>query len=271
MPASSFSLNLSFFKCDDYRYEGHYTCDFRMLPRPHYCMGLILEGKGEFFFENKTVTVEKGDIIFVPIGSTYLADYSGEPRVRYLSAHFFFEPDMLFPHGTRPTLQRIRVDGDNSLIADFTAMQEGFSEDAPFQSIAAFYRILHAVHPHIKTEKVAFDSRIARAVDYIEGHYAAALSVPALATHVGMSAPHFYQLFRKAVGKSPLVYKTDVAIRHAELLLMNGEKRSIEEIATEVGFSSAIYFREVFKKKTGLTPTAYRRRPSPETGSDGMV
>ena len=32
----------------------------------------------------------------------------------------------------------------------------------------------------------------------------------------------------------------------------------LEKIAEEAGFSSAIYFREVFKAVTGTTPTAYR-------------
>ena len=40
--------------------------------------------------------------------------------------------------------------------------------------------------------------------------------------------------------------------------LLFDKNKSIEEISNEFGFDSPIYFRRVFKKLTGKTPTEYR-------------
>ena len=48
------------------------------------------------------------------------------------------------------------------------------------------------------------------------------------------------------------------ALRRADRLLATTEK-TVAEIAYEVGFSSPSYFRRVFRKYTGMTPSAYRK------------
>ncbi len=261
---SRFTLpsGLSFFRTDRYDYGAHYTCDFCETPRPHYCMGVILEGRGDFFLENRCVTVEKGDIIFVPIGSTYRSEWTGDPRVVYISAHFDFAPARLFPHDRRPVIQRIRLSDPVRITRVFLRMHEGFTAGGArlFAAYSAFFETMCEVYPHLVTAPSPTDPRIERAVDYIEEHYREPLSVPALCAAVGIGESQFYSLFREMTGKSPLAYKNAVALRHAELLLVGGEHHSIEEIAEAVGFSSGIYFREMFKKKTGVSPREYRKK-----------
>lgn len=53
-------------------------------------------------------------------------------------------------------------------------------------------------------------------------------------------------------------YRNAVRVDVAIQLLLSTDS-SVEEIASAVGFASAIYFRRVFKGATGMTPTAYRR------------
>ena len=53
--------------------------------------------------------------------------------------------------------------------------------------------------------------------------------------------------------------RRDLAIRHLQL----GQK-SIEEIAQDVGFTSAANFHRAFRRWTGNTPSAYRRRIPPD-------
>lgn len=269
MAHSSLLPSLSFFKCDKYSYGREYVCDFSKTPRPHYCMGLVLEGSGVFSFDGKSVTVTPGDVIFVPVGSTYVSLWTGAPAVNYISAHFYFENNRLFPYDKKPELQRVRLMDTAGLTEAFLKMHRDFgSEDGMhFAAIGAFYEILSRVYPHLRTEAVKRDRRIERAVEYIELHYKEPLCVPALAALADMGESHFYASFKAATGESPISYKNGVAVRHAELLLLGDRRKSIEEISEEAGFQSAIYFREVFKKITGKTPTEYRRSPSPESGS----
>ncbi len=254
---------LSFFKVSKYAYQNQYICDFRGIPRPHYCMGLILEGMGEFSFNDRKITVQKGDIIFVPVGSTYISAWTGSPDVLYISTHFSFELHGLFPRNHKLDIQKITLP-ETALLQDlYTSMyqnSEGF-EGKLFSALSAFYQILGLVYPHLKyTASPKTDPRIEAAVRFIELHYRDSISVEELAKLSNMSVSHFHACFKDYVGCSPIEYKNRSSIRHAELLLLDDPKRSVEEISDTVGFASAIYFRETFKRITGQTPTQYRRQ-----------
>ncbi|EJA8330945.1 AraC family transcriptional regulator [Escherichia coli] len=52
-------------------------------------------------------------------------------------------------------------------------------------------------------------------------------------------------------------------VREAEKLLIS-EARSLTEVAALCGFNDVGYFRQIFRKHTGLTPAAWKRRYSKE-------
>ncbi|KAB8287532.1 AraC family transcriptional regulator [Bifidobacterium ramosum] len=76
----------------------------------------------------------------------------------------------------------------------------------------------------------------------------------------GVSRSQCCILFRKYVGRTPNEYLTERRVEEARRLLRetNG---SITEIARACGFSTASYFVNVFRKRVGVTPGAFRSRP----------
>ena len=54
-------------------------------------------------------------------------------------------------------------------------------------------------------------------------------------------------------------YVTGLRVRYAGELLA-GTSMSVSDIARQAGFASEKYFRELFKRQTGLSPRAYRER-----------
>ena len=80
MPSAMFENRLLFFKAERYTFDAPHRFDTRTLPRPHFCMGLVLSG--EAVYRNaetgEEVRVGRGDIIFVPQGCRYLAEWSSE-------------------------------------------------------------------------------------------------------------------------------------------------------------------------------------------------
>lgn len=72
-----------------------------------------------------------------------------------------------------------------------------------------------------------------------------------------------YSLFRKTfknyTGLSPGQYFIQLKINHAKSLLDSTEL-SVKQIANELKFDSYFYFANLFKEKTGLSPTEYRNR-----------
>ncbi|MEH6305967.1 AraC family transcriptional regulator [Olivibacter sp. CPCC 100613] len=68
----------------------------------------------------------------------------------------------------------------------------------------------------------------------------------------------FRKLFKLYTGLSPGQYYLQLKIDKAKDLLANSD-RSVKEIATDLNFQSSFYFSKIFKDKTGLRPTEYRK------------
>ncbi len=74
-----------------------------------------------------------------------------------------------------------------------------------------------------------------------------------------MSARTFARRFSAATGYQPMDYVQGLRVEEAKQLLETGDE-GIDAIAAEVGYDDTASFRRVFKRKTGLTPMAYRRK-----------
>lgn len=255
---------LVFFKAERYEYWDQHTFDVSNCPRPHFCMGLILEGSGVFqdCEEGTSILVEPGDIIFVPITSRYISRWSGTPKVSYVSMHFIFDDSGIFSRHKNFLLQKVRVGAFEQLRADFEYMLHHYDEDETCQLnvLGKFFNILSMILPALKTKvgKV-IDLRIRMALDYMEKHYAEKISIDTLADVSSMSASRFYPNFKREMGVTPVEYLNHYRISRAIILLMNDEALSVENISEKAGFESSEYFRRVFKKVTGMTPREYRR------------
>lgn len=251
-------LNLSFFSVTRYRYKDNHICDFSEIPRPHYCMGAIFEGQGEFIFDSKSVIVQEGDVIFVPVGTTYISKWSGSPNVMYISTHFSFEFNKLISRRKEFAIQRVHLENTSELKKLFLDMYN--NRNKQFSVLSSFYKILNDVYCNLKyTEMPHIDDRIEKAVEYIKHHSKEKLLIDNLAKLCNMSSSRFFSLFKESVGYSPVDYKNRICVRNAELLLIDEKDKSIDEISELVGFNSPEHFRNIFKKITGKTPTEYRK------------
>ena len=65
-------------------------------------------------------------------------------------------------------------------------------------------------------------------------------------------------IFKKNMGSPIIQYYNGLKIEEAKKLLR--ENRSSADIASILNFESATYFTKVFKKYTGMTPSAYKKR-----------
>lgn len=103
--------------------------------------------------------------------------------------------------------------------------------------------------------------RIARSLDHITQHLHAPLYVPELARAIHLSESRFKARFRREVGLPPGEYILRAKIAAACTELRQPGTR-VTELAYRLGFSSSQYFATVFRRFTGLTPSAYADRPA---------
>lgn len=75
----------------------------------------------------------------------------------------------------------------------------------------------------------------------------------------GLAERTFKRRFTEATGFSPIDYVQRLRIEDAKRRLERTEA-SAEAISWEVGYEDAAFFRRLFKRVTGMTPGAYRRR-----------
>src|SRR5215831_11323780 len=100
-------------------------------------------------------------------------------------------------------------------------------------------------------------ARLCRARDLLcEEH---APSVREVARHVEISLFHFIRQFEAAFGVTPRQFRIGSRIQWAKRLLALG-KLSVTDVCMEVGFSSLGSFSDVFARRVGTRPSAYRER-----------
>lgn len=257
-------FNLLFFKTDKYEYSSPHVCDFSNIPRPHFCMGLILEGGGTFMQEGKEdIAVHKGDMIFVPITSRYVSKWSGSPNTTYVSLHFAFSPGQGISEKDNYKLQKITPPDFRQMTDDYLFIlnnQEDSDLSVKCAVLSRFFGIINRILPHLTQNPTRErDERIEKAAEYIERHSEENHSVSELARKSSMSVSNFYPLFKKFMGTSPIEYRNAVRIRRAMCILKSDRHTSVEELSRLLGFESPVYFRRAFKKMTGKTPLEYRK------------
>ena len=83
-------------------------------------------------------------------------------------------------------------------------------------------------------------------------------SVNELAKCVNLSPSHFQQLYRERFGVSCYDDLLSARIRSAEYYLKN-TGLTVREIAELCGYENDVCFMRLFKRRTGITPSEYRK------------
>jgi AraC-like DNA-binding protein len=100
---------------------------------------------------------------------------------------------------------------------------------------------------------------MARAKQFIRGHYTEELSLQQVAGVVHMSVHYFCKQFRKDTGMGFTGFVSRTRVEQAKKLLLNPNLR-VSEIGYAAGFQSLNHFNRMFKKFTGQSPSDYRRQ-----------
>lgn len=96
-------------------------------------------------------------------------------------------------------------------------------------------------------------------IRHIDKHYTESVSMQAMAELAGLSTTHFNARFREVLRMSPSQFLLSRRVEHARRLLTESAK-DLSEIAMDSGFYDQSHFTKRFRKVTGITPSAYRRR-----------
>ena len=108
-------------------------------------------------------------------------------------------------------------------------------------------------------EEESFFSELAPAIRHIDENYASAISIQNLAAMAGLATSQFNHRFRAVLRMSPTEYVLSRRVQDARERLTRTSE-SIAHIGVAVGFHDQSHFTKRFRRFTGMTPLAYRKR-----------
>ena len=113
-----------------------------------------------------------------------------------------------------------------------------------------------------RTKEICFSNQIQIdiAVDtkrYLDTHFDQEISLDLLAKLQFISKYHLIRVFKKYYGITPRQYLINKRIEMAKKRLKAG--KTVSETCYSIGFDSLSSFSNLFRSKTGQSPSAYRR------------
>jgi len=103
------------------------------------------------------------------------------------------------------------------------------------------------------------DQKIQKVERYLQQNHGREISIGLLADQAGMSPRNLIRRFKAATGRLPGAYLQMLRVTEAQALLEQGAS-SIQEVCSKVGYEDLAFFRNLFKRHTGMTPAEYRAR-----------
>jgi two-component system response regulator YesN len=94
---------------------------------------------------------------------------------------------------------------------------------------------------------------------YVEENYSKDISLESVSRHLFLSPTYISKIFKEQTGENFIDYVINFRIEKAKDLLKNTDAK-VYEIADKVGYKGIKYFYKIFKRNTGLSPTAYRQK-----------
>ncbi|MGG9970829.1 GlxA family transcriptional regulator [Ferruginibacter sp. SUN002] len=109
------------------------------------------------------------------------------------------------------------------------------------------------------------DEIVQKAQIYLEKNITEKINVEHLSSKFNVGRRNFDRRFIKATGNTPVEYLQRVKIEAAKKAFETNRK-TINEVMYEVGYSDVKAFREVFRKITGMSPLEYKGKYYKESG-----
>ena len=110
-----------------------------------------------------------------------------------------------------------------------------------------------------QTMEASANHYITEALDILNENYAEPLTASDVAEQLHIHPSYLHRLFREYTSRTMKDHLQRIRIQHAQELLSESHK-SIQEIAAEVGFSSAQQLQQMFRRVVGVRPNDYRKQ-----------
>ena len=213
-----------------------------------------IKGYADYFFEDKSLRVNEGEMIFLPKGSSY--EYRTYTREGNLYTSINFEADF--------DNREVRVYSlDDFYAANY--ITQSFSElwrfgdlSDKYKCISIFYDLMSYISriEHLCSLDKRKHSLIDPAVEYLKKHiYNSAFKINKLHRLCGISDTYFRKIFMERFNMTPQEYVVAERMSYAKSIIESGDYETIKEVSELVGYNDQLHFSKTFKKYYGYSPS----------------
>ncbi len=214
-------------------------------------IGLMKKGSAEIKCDKYSLKLKKGDLFYIPKGLSYHSYwYSDGDSVDFYSYGFQNIP---VPHNQRYKLQLLTQ--TQSIKEKLALLAENRTSGC--RAIGLFYLLLSELLENMQTENPDYRQEIVdKARCFMLSHDV--FTISDVARYCSVSESGFYSIYKEVTGTTPQEVKNSIRIQKChDLLAVDG--LSVEQVSERMGFSSSSYFRKVFKKYAGVSPSDIRK------------
>ena len=240
----------------------------------------LFEGRRNYFIQNRTYAVMKGDIVLINVQDIHRTmDSNNTPHERIL---IYFNKDFISSiiNDEKDIALLDCFMGKNKVIR-LNVSEQAFVETLLFRMLdenekkpegyLTYQRVLLTelllfINRHIKRydkQSIGTNSLLQKKMSevaiYLTENYRSRISLKQVAERFFITPCHLSRSFKKATGFSFIEYVNSIRVKEAQKLLKKTNS-SVMRIAELTGFDSQTHFGRVFKNLTGMSPLQYRKR-----------
>lgn len=260
--------------CGQERCKPGHACGYAV--RQLFLIHCVVQGKGTFVRKGEEPrTLGPGDLFLIRPGESTLYQADRDTPWTYIWIGFDGP-------GCRDHLETTLFAENQSCVCAPYAVrlfEEALAIDdrAPATELLMCAKILElfaALQRTAPSAESAPKEHVRHAMDYIRANYMRPITVGGIAKMLSIDRRYFSRIFTEhSGGVTPSAFLQRVRLTRAAEMLRRGDC-SVAEAARNAGYDDAFHFSNLFKKKYGLSPSAYRKAAlrgqiGREAGRDG--
>ncbi|MDR0568936.1 MAG: AraC family transcriptional regulator [Spirochaetaceae bacterium] len=256
---------LSAYPPDRYKHPALFRLVAEGRVLPEFQIVYVTKGEGLFGAEGVTYKVTPGSLMLILPGVKhfyrpvyeigwyeYWVGFKGQFFSRLMQEGFFSSKKVFFKTGLR-----------NAILTLFNQIFEELRSQRPLYQFKACSGVLSLLAEVLtrerRLEQPNYYQKIVEKAKYLmESNIFSVIDIPSISAQIGISTSRLNEIFKTYTSMTPYQYFIHIKIHRAESLLEQ-EESSVKEVAYRLGFEDQYYFSRLFKNKTGVVPSRWKK------------